>query len=154
MQCRAPTSFGLWLTESSVFMVCGVVLFRFHSVLFCNPWGRPEKSVKLGRSNHKCVCVYVCAWVCVQSHLTSCRICTQVSVVTIQLFHHGALQACPLSLPVLHQLLHVTAFPFVSPLNLFAQNKGQANKTVTFYYLSLRRASFSFSPPSIFFWRG
>ena len=90
----------------------------------------------------------VCMSVCVQSHLTSCRICTQVSVVAIELFHHGALQACPLSLPVLHQLLPVTGFPFVSALNLFAQNKGQANKTATFCYLSLRRASFS---SSIFF---
>lgn len=138
MQCSAPTSLRLRLTESSVFMMCRVVLFRFHYVLFCNPEERPEKRVMLGRSHHKSVC----AWVSVQPHLTLCRICAQVSVVAIELFHHGALQACPLSLPVLHQLLPVTGFPFVSPLNLFAHNKGQANKTVTFLPF--------FTPPCLF----
>lgn len=54
----------------------------------------------------------------------------------IHKLRHGALQACPLPLLILHQLLLVTGSPFVLPLNLFAPNKGQTNKTVAFYCVS------------------
>lgn len=89
-----------------------------------------------------CVCMRVCA---VSSNFTE-----DMYTHTIQLFHHGAPQACPHPVPILHQLLPIAGFPFVSPLNLFAQNKGHPNKTAAVHHSFSRPCLFQFlSLPSL-----
>lgn len=133
-------------------MACGgEVSFCFSLCPFLQPWRETgEKSQAREEQSQVCVCVGVC--VSVQSHLTACRICTQVSVGAIQLFHHGTLQACPLpftrptSAVARHWLSLCVASKSVCP----QQRSGGQNSRILTFFRSATPLPVSHSPPFFF----